>query len=238
MSFIDGDPISIPHQYSKREDIEIAGLFAAILAWGQRKTIIRKCSELMMLMDNTPHDFIINHSENDLKSFKHFKHRTFNLTDTLYFVSFLKEMYQANDSLENLFLIKQGEVNVRSGLINFHNTFCSLPFFPSRTRKHVSTPERNSACKRLNMYLRWMVRRDNNKVDFGLWGKIDASKLVCPCDVHVENVAKKLGLVSEKKANWKMAVELTSNLKILDPNDPVKYDFALFGLGVEEKFWH
>jgi len=190
-------------------------------------------------MDDSPFDFIVNHSDKDLKPLTKFKHRTFNTTDTLYFISFLKWVYDEKKfSLEDLFIVKSNDENVKSGLINFHNIFSSLPHFPTRTRKHVSTPLRNSACKRLNMYLRWMVRKDKSGVDFGIWKNIPTSKLICPCDVHVENVARKLGLVTGKKANWKMAEELTINLKSLNARDPVKYDFALFGLGVEEKFWH
>jgi uncharacterized protein (TIGR02757 family) len=213
-------------------------LWTAILSWGQRKTIINKCKELFSLMDDAPYEFIINHSQSDLKRFRNFKHRTFNYTDTLYFISFFKWYYSQNKSLENLFVVKESDETIQNGLANFHNTFCSLPNFPSRTRKHISTPVRNSACKRLNMFLRWMVRKDSNEVDFGIWRKISPSKLICPCDIHVENVAKKLGLVSGKKADLKMALELTRQLRQFDCNDPVKYDFALFGLGVEEKFWH
>jgi uncharacterized protein (TIGR02757 family) len=235
-SFIKDDPISIPHLFSKKQDIEIMGLWSAVLAWGQRVTIINKCKELVTLMDYAPHDFIINHKEKDLKSFIKFKHRTFNATDTLYFIEFFKNYYSNNISLEDAFIknINSKSLNIEQGLINFHELFFSLEDFPERTKKHISTPVRNSACKRLNMFLRWMVRKDKNGVDFGLWRKIKPSQLICPCDVHVDRVARKLGLITRKQTDWQTAVQLTENLKKIDPKDPVKYDFALFSLGVED----
>jgi uncharacterized protein (TIGR02757 family) len=237
--FIAFDPISIPHQYTKKQDIEIAGFFAATLAWGQRVTIINKCKELLAMMDNTPHDFLIHHTLSDLKPFETFKHRTFNATDALYFIESLSTYYKKNESLESAFIGKQianQQFPIEAGLINFHNTFFSLPDYPQRTIKHVSTPTRKSACKRLCMYLRWMVRQDDKEVDFGIWKKISPSQLVCPCDVHVERVARKLKLIKGKGMNWQTALELTTNLRKLDPMDPVKYDFALFGLGISESF--
>lgn len=236
--FIPNDPISIPHQYTKPQDIEITGFWASILAWGQRVTIINKCNELFALMDNSPHDFVLNHSENDLKALLKFKHRTFNDTDTLYFVEFFKNYYQQHDSLEDAFLkgIQSTGVSVEQGLVRFHEDFFSLPDAPHRTKKHIATPARKSACKRINMFLRWMVRQDHKGVDFGLWKRIQPSQLVCPCDVHVERVARRFHLITRKQTDWQMAMELTANLKEFDPIDPVKYDFALFGLGVEEKY--
>ena len=236
--FIDNDPVSIPHQYSLKQDIEITGFFAATLAWGQRITIIKKCNELFFMMDNAPYDFICNHSEQDLKKLLEFKHRTFNATDTLYFIEVLKNVYAQYDSLENVFTtgLHEEDETVEHGLINFEKYFFSLPDAPKRTRKHVATPARKSACKRLNMFLRWMVRNDSNGVDFGIWNKIKPHQLVCPCDLHVDRVARKLGLISRKQTDWLTALELTKNLRQFDPEDPVKYDFALFGLGVEEKF--
>lgn len=237
-NFIDNDPIVIPHQYTKKQDIEITAFWASMLAWGQRITIINKCNELFKLMDNSPHDFVLNHEESDLKNFKSFKHRTFNLTDTLYFIEFFKQYYQKQNSLENAFYNgpEASSENVKIGLINFHNEFFSLPFAPARTKKHIATPARKSACKRINMFLRWMVRNDGKGVDFGLWNSIKPSQLVCPCDLHVDRVARKLGLITRKQTDWQTAVELTENLKLMDAMDPVKYDFALFGLGIEEKF--
>lgn len=232
--FIENDPIVIPHQFTKKQDIEISGFFAAILAWGQRKTIIHKCQELLRFMDNSPHDFILHHSESDLKNFLSFKHRTFNATDALYFVHWLKLHYEKYDSLEYAF-VPSGTTKwtALAGLSHFHSSFFSLEDAPHRTRKHVATPVRGSSCKRLNMYLRWMVRKDDKGVDFGLWEKIKPAELICPCDVHVERVARKLDLVTRPKPDWNMAQELTENLKLIDANDPVKFDFALFGMGVE-----
>lgn len=234
--FLERDPVSIPHRFKKKQDIEIAGLFASVLAWGQRVTIINKTSELLDRMGNAPHDFLLHHRERDLKAFESFKHRTFNATDVLYFIEFLSGYYRKNNSLEDLFLIPLQNETVEQGLIHFHNQFFSLTDSPQRTKKHIATPERKSACKRINMYLRWMVRQDNNGVDFGIWKKISPAQLVCPIDLHVERVARKLKLIKSKSLNWQTALELTSNLKKLDSADPVKYDFALFGLGIEEKF--
>jgi len=232
--FIPYDPISIPHRFSRKQDIEIAGLFAAILAWGQRKTIISKCSELMQMMDNAPYEFIINHQAGDLLRLELFRHRTFNATDLLYFVYFLREHYQRFDSLEYAFVpLQDGVRDVEQALIHFHQYFCSLEFFPERTRKHIASPLRNSTCKRLNMYLRWMVRNDGKGVDFGLWHSLTPAQLICPCDVQVIRVARSLGLITRPSNDWRTALELTQQLRLLDPVDPVKYDFALFGLGIE-----
>ncbi|WP_226391021.1 TIGR02757 family protein [Penaeicola halotolerans] len=236
-NFITLDPVSIPHRFSKVQDIEIAGFWAAILAWGQRKTIIQKCIQLFDLMDNAPHDFILHHEESDLKPFLTFKHRTFNDLDTLYFIRFFRWFYESHQSLEEAFLVgyEQGK-GMESALIQFHELFFSLPDFPPRTRKHIATPVRKAACKRLNMFLRWMVRQDDKGVDFGLWKRLSPADLICPCDLHVDRVARKLGLITRKQTDWLTALELTANLRVLDSQDPVKYDFALFGLGIEEKF--
>ena len=237
-AFIENDPISIPHDYSTKQDIEITAFWAAVLAWGQRKTIINKCKELFQMMDNAPHDFILNHHDDDLRPFENFKHRTFNGTDTLYFIAFFKWFYTNHDSLEEAFLKKEGSSSnfMAQSLSAFHDFFFSLENFPARTRKHVATPARKSACKRLNMFLRWMVRKDDRGVDFGIWNQINTANLICPCDVHVDRIARKLNLIARKQTDWLTALELTENLKQFDPLDPVKYDFALFGLGVEEKF--
>jgi len=236
-SFIDKDPISIPHAFNKKQDIEIAGLFAATLAWGNRTTIINNCDKLMGWMDNSPHDFIVHHKETDLKPFVHFIHRTFNATDLLYFIAFLRHHYQYYPSLEDAFVPGrkyQGD-NVGKALIHFHHYFFSLEH-PERTRKHIATPERNSACKRLNMYLRWMVRKDGRGVDFGIWRKINPAQLICPLDVHVARVAERLGLLDNIKSNWANALQLTCHLKKLNKSDPAVYDYALFGLGIAERF--
>jgi uncharacterized protein (TIGR02757 family) len=233
-SFIKDDPVSIPHRFTKKQDIEIAAFFAAIFAWGNRKTIINKSSELMKLMDDAPFQFMTGHSDQDLKRLMSFSHRTFNTTDLLYFISFFRQHYQHNKSLEQAFT--QGGGDMESMLSGFHHYFFSLEDIPPRTRKHIATPEKNSSCKRLNMFLRWMVRKDKNGVDFGIWENISPSQLICPIDLHVERVAKKLGLLEGRISGWKAATELTKRLAELDPKDPVKYDLALFGLGVIDKF--
>jgi uncharacterized protein (TIGR02757 family) len=230
--------VSIPHLFTKKQDIEIAGFFAAIFAWGNRTTIINKSRELMKLMDNAPHEFISSHQENDLKTFLTFKHRTFNTTDLLYFISLLQHHYKKNRSLETAFTkwMDPKEENIENALIGFHHYFFSLNDIPARTKKHIASPERNSTCKRLNMFLRWMVRRDKAGVDFGIWRNIQPSQLVCPIDLHVARVAQRFNLIQRKQVDWSTALELTQQLKKFDPEDPVKYDFALFSLGVEERF--
>ena len=234
--FIAQDPVVIPHGFTGPQDIEIAGFFAAILAWGQRGTIIRKCRELLARMDQAPFAFIRDHQENDLKALLGFKHRTFNDTDLLYLVSFLHDFYRQHASLEEAFTRSGTITDQQLRLEHFYKTVFSLPDAPHRTRKHISTPARKSACKRLNMYLRWMVRQDDRGVDFGIWHTMKPADLVCPCDVHVARVARKLGLITRPQTDWQAARELTAHLRQLDPQDPVKYDFALFGLGIEEKF--
>lgn len=233
-SFIKDDPISIPHLFNQKQDIEIAGLFAAIFSWGNRITIIKKSKELIQLMDNAPYEFCRNHNSKDLKRLMGYKHRTFNTTDLLYFIDFLKHHYKNHKSLEFAF-VKHGNT-VEEMLRGFHHYFFSLEHVPSRTKKHIATPERKSSCKRLNMFLRWMVRNDNKGVDFGIWKNISPSQLICPIDVHVARVAKRLNILKRKQTDWLAAVELTEYLRTLDKKDPVKYDFALFGLGVMEKF--
>lgn len=233
-SFIENDPISIPHLYKMKQDIEIMGFFAAIFAWGQRKTIINKCKDLASRMDNAPYDFIIHHKDADLKNLIGFKHRTFNDTDLLYCIDFLKRHYHDFESLEDAFITSTTK-DIETALTHFQSYFFSHPDAPTRTRKHIPSPIQHSACKRLNMYLRWMVRKDNRGVDFGLWKKLEPKDLICPLDLHVERTARKLNLLKREKPDWKAALELTDNLKLLDNNDPVKYDYALFGISIEEK---
>jgi len=233
-AFIEDDPVQIPHLFTKKQDIEIMGFFASILAWGRRRTIIDKCRELVDRFDRAPHDFVLNHGDTDLKNLLGFKHRTFNDTDLLYFIAFLQFHYRQSDTLEDAFLIRReakGAFSMESALDGFKAYFFSLPDHPTRTRKHVSSPRQKSTCKRLNMFLRWMVRRDGRGVDFGIWRQIRPADLICPCDVHVDRVARHFGLIRTAGSSWKTAVELTENLKRFDPNDPVKYDFALFGMG-------
>lgn len=233
-SFIESDPISIPHHFSGKQDREIMGFIAATLAWGQRKTIISKCRELAVRMGNEPLRFVRDHSENDLKLLMGFKHRTFNDTDLLYFIHFFRRHYQQYESLEDAFLCNGKFVSVEESLIHFEQYFFDDPDAPQRTRKHVATPARNAACKRLNMFLRWMVRKDDKGVDFGLWQQIPQWELICPIDLHVDRTARQLGLITRKQTDWKTALELTGNLRSMDAADPVKYDFALFGLSVDQ----
>jgi uncharacterized protein (TIGR02757 family) len=283
-SFIVDDPISIPHQYHQRQDIEIAGFFTAIFSWGNRTTIIKKTRELMQLMDGAPYQFILQHQEADLKKFLDFRHRTFNATDLLYFIAFFRHHYSHHTSLEDAFLRPwedrpraaakasgaaadplEADWQAERSLSAFYHYFFSLDgafaedpkqkigprrkpandwpsagglpvLVPPRTRKHIASPEKHSSCKRINMFLRWMVRHDNNGVDFGLWPRIPMAALICPLDLHVARVAKKFGLLTRKPSDWQAATELTAQLRLLDPTDPTKYDFALFGLGVIEKF--
>ncbi|MCZ4223022.1 TIGR02757 family protein [Pedobacter rhodius] len=260
--FIENDPICIPHLFTKKQDIEIAGFFAAVLAWGQRKTIINKCKELLSRMDNAPYDFVLNHSDDELKRLLNFKHRTFNDTDLLYFIAFFKFHYTHYNSLEQAFvpdeniflsgftalsfdnakvslsgdvyLSAQLNFTIEQSLNHFRSYFFSIEDFPHRTKKHISAPKQKSTCKRLNMFLRWMVRKDNMGVDFGIWNTLKAPDLICPCDVHVDRVGRLLNLITRKQTDWFTALELTQSLRKFDDSDPVKYDFALFGLGVEK----
>ena len=235
--FIPDDPIRIPHQFSLQQDVEIMGFWTAILAWGQRKTIINKANELIELMDGAPYQFISQHQEKDRARFLQFKHRTFQATDTLYFLERLQQYFQQYASLEKAFSkhLKPEDETVEKALIGFHNDFFDHPYAPQRTRKHIATPARKSTCKRLNMFLRWMVRQDDRGVDFGLWKEIKPSQLLMPLDVHVDRVARRLGLIQRKQRDWQTVLELTENLRVFDPQDPSKYDFALFGAGVIEK---
>jgi uncharacterized protein (TIGR02757 family) len=229
-SFIANDPICIPRSFSGQQDIEISGFFAAIFSWGNRTTIINKTRELMRFMDNAPHQFILQHEEKDLTKLLDFRHRTFNATDLLYFIAFFRHHFTHYDTLEDAFLRSP------DFLSGFYHYFFSLDSAPPRTYKHIATPEKNSSCKRLNMFLRWMARKDDRGVDFGIWKKLPASKLICPLDVHVARVARRFGLMTRTQTDWQAALELTDYLITLDADDPVKYDFALFGLGVIEKF--
>lgn len=232
VNFIATDPISIPHRFTLQQDIEIAGFFAAIFAWGNRTTILKKCDDLLTRMDRSPFEFILHHQHTDLQRFLSFKHRTFQATDILYCIEFLQHHYQQHESLEAAFNLSKKDMESR--LNAFHHYFFSLPDAPARTRKHIPSPERGSTCKRLNMYLRWMVRKDKSGVDFGIWKKIKPSALICPVDVHVARVARALGLIERPQTDWQTALSLTKVLASFDPTDPVKYDFALFNLGVHE----
>lgn len=234
--FIDNDPLTIPHQFTRKEDIEIAGFLTATIAWGQRKTIIRNANKLMQWMDYTPLDFMLHSDPADLDIFKTFVHRTFNGEDCYFFISRLRNLYRSGDSLENLF--NQGYNNhqtMAGAIIHFRKKFLESDH-PIRTEKHLANPARNAATKRLNMFLRWMIRNDPNSVDFGIWQGIPPSALMCPLDVHTATVSTKLGLLTRRQRDWKAVEELTEQLKKFDTTDPVKYDISLFALGAFEDF--
>lgn len=237
--FIESDPISVPHRFTGREDREVSGLLTAILAWGQRRTILQKMGELIERMDGAPADFVRNHGETDLRRMEGFVHRTFQDTDLLFMLDFLRHIYRNGGGLEAAFFPPGTPFpdRVEKGLNGFRKAFVSHPGFPARTGKHVASPARGSACKRLNMFLRWMVRPADRGVDFGIWKSVAPRELICPCDLHVERVARALGLFEGLKPNWKGAVTLTASLREFDPEDPVRYDFALFGTGVSGRIF-
>jgi len=233
--FIEPDPVSIPHGFDTKQDIEISGFLTATIAWGGRGTILKNAGRMMSLMDNAPFDFVMGHTQADLGRLKSFVHRTFNGDDLVYFMEALKNIYLYHGGLEGVFSDHITGTSTQEAITRFREVFFSLPH-PVRTTKHVSDPARGSAAKRINMYLRWMVRRDNRGVDFGLWERISPGQLSCPLDVHSGNVARKLGLITRSQNDAKALAELDFNLRQMDALDPVKYDFALFGLGVFEKF--
>jgi uncharacterized protein (TIGR02757 family) len=233
--FIESDPIQIPHLFSLKEDIEIAGFLTATIAWGNRKMIITNSKKMMALMGNLPYDFILNHQDHHLENLENFVHRTFNGKDYITFIKSLQNIYQNHGGLETIFNKNQEPNSMQKSISEFKKVFFEVEHI-YRTQKHISDPHNNSAAKRINMFLRWMVRQDNNGVDFGIWKNISSSSLSCPLDVHSANVARKLGLLSRKQNDAKALLELDTNLRLLDAKDPVKYDFALFGLGVFEKF--
>lgn len=233
--FLESDPIQIPHRFSRKEDVEISAFLTATIAWGNRKSIIKNAHRMIQLLDNSPFDFVRNHEETDLEKLSGFVHRTFNDTDFNYFIRSLKNIYRNHQGLENVFTQKTTSDSMQPAISGFKKTFFELTH-PTRTTKHVSDPLKGSAAKRINMFLRWMVRDNSTGVDFGLWKSIPTSALSCPLDVHSGNVARKLNLLTRKQNDAKALAELDRSLRKLDRNDPVKYDFALFGLGVFEKF--
>lgn len=235
LKFIESDPIQIPHLYSLKEDIEIAAFLTSTIAWGNRKIIISNATKMMALMGNSPYDFVVSHSDTDLEKLESFVHRTFNGIDMVTFVKGLNHIYTNHGGLEQIFATHQQPDSMQLGISNFKKAFFEIQHHP-RTQKHISDPMNNSAAKRLNMFLRWMVRDDRKGVDFGIWKTIPASALSCPLDVHSGNVARKLGILTRTQNDGKALSELDTNLRLIDANDPVKYDFALFGLGVFEKF--
>ncbi|WP_341222054.1 TIGR02757 family protein [Polaribacter atrinae] len=234
-NFIESDPIQIPHLFTKKEDIEISGFLTATISWGNRTMIIKNAIKMMDLFDNSPFDFVMNHEENDLKILENFVHRTFNAIDLQQFIKSLKHIYTHHQGLEKVLLVDEKQTDYKNAIHHLKQVFFETPH-QQRTQKHISDPLKNSAAKRINMFLRWMVRNDNKGVDFGIWETHKPSNLSCPLDVHSGNVARKLKLLLRKQNDWKALSELDLNLRKLDPNDPVKYDFALFGLGVFEKF--
>lgn len=237
-SFIETDPIYVPHQYSQKEDIEISGFLTAVIAWGRRSSILQNANSLMERMDFAPYDFVRNSQGADKEQLTGFVHRTFNEVDCLALVDSLREVYTTAGGLEGIFSkgVSKQAPDILGGIVSARKHLLDFPHFPRRTHKHVANPLSGSAAKRINMFLRWMVRTDGYGVDFGLWKQISPSQLICPLDVHSGNVARKLGLLTRKQNDWKAAVELTSNLRKFCPEDPVKYDFSLFGLGVFEGF--
>lgn len=240
-SFIESDPVSIPHHFSRKEDIEIAGFLAATIAWGQRPVIIRNANLFMERMDLSPYEFVLSANQKELKKLDNFVHRTFNGIDAKFFILALRNIYKQHGGLENVFSdgikksVHTDHSPMQNSIIHFRETFLSIKHDP-RSDKHISNPAANSSAKRINMYLRWMVRKDKTGVDFGIWKSISPALLQIPLDVHVGNVARSLGLLVRKQDDWKAVEELTARLRAFDAKDPVKYDFALFGLGIFENF--
>ncbi|MGG7035103.1 MAG: TIGR02757 family protein [Flavobacterium sp.] len=234
VDFIEPDPISVPHRYSLKEDIEISGFLASSIAWGNRKMITKNAHKMMDLLGNSPYDFVMSHEEYQLERLEGFVHRTFNSEDFKYFIKALQHIYTNRGGLETIFIENQSEASLQQAIYSLHSAFFEITH-PERTKKHVANPQKGSVAKRINMYLRWMIRKDTAGVDLGIWD-ISPSKLSCPLDVHSGNIARKLGLITRSQNDIKALAELDTQLRLLDPNDPVKYDFALFGLGIFEKF--
>ena len=235
LEFIETDPVQIPHLFSKKEDIEIAGFLAATISWGNRKSILKNCHKMMDLLDQSPYDFVMNHKDSDLERLDGFVHRTFNSIDFITFIKGLQYIYNNHNGIEAVFLKHAEKQSLQKSIHEFKKAFFEIEHL-KRTEKHISDPLNKSAAKRINMYLRWMVRNDKNSVDLGIWKSLNTSQLSCPLDVHSGNVARKLGLLTRKQNDAKALAELDASLRKLDPKDPVKYDFALFGLGVFEGF--
>lgn len=246
--FIENDPISIPHRYIRPQDIEIAGFLSATIAWGNRVSIVKNGHKLMGLMDDRPYEFVMSAVKTDLQRLEKFVHRTFNSSDCLFFIESLKQIYSKYSTLEGAFtgaspnkevINPTGdpdpvskEISIYDAIINFRNEFLKAPHL-TRSEKHIANPAKGSSAKRINMFLRWMVRKDASGVDFGIWKTIKPSQLACPLDVHSGRTARQYGLLQRSQNDWKAVMELTGNLQLLDPEDPIKYDFALFGSGVD-----
>lgn len=234
--FIAADPVSIPHSYNRKEDIEISGLFAATLAWGRRDLIVRSARQLCARIGESPLDFVCSAGEDHLEALDNFVYRTFQATDARSFIQGLRHIYRHQGGLESLLGPRPGEPDTMAAILRFRNVMLSADGFLKRSSKHVADPSAGSSAKRLNMFLRWMVRNDDRGVDFGIWKNASPSQLICPLDVHTGNVGRKLGLLERKSDDWRAALELTVNLRRFDPADPVKYDFSLFGVGIMEGF--
>lgn len=235
-NFIEGDPICIPHMYQRREDIEIAGFLAAVMAWGRRDLIIRAARQLCACMDDAPYDYVMGAGEGELERLEQFYYRTFQSVDARGLILGLREVYKKHGGLEAVMAPREGEANTEGGICRVREVLMGSKDFLARSQKHLANPAAGSSAKRLNMYLRWMVRSDGRGVDFGLWKSAKASQLICPLDVHTGNTGRKLGLLKRTQDDWKAALEMTEGLRLMDADDPVRYDFSLFGLGIFEKF--
>ncbi len=233
--FITEDPLQIPHRFSQKQDIEIAGFLTATISWGNRKSIVNSATKMMLLMDDSPHDFILNHSEKELKFINQKSiHRTFKGEDLVQFILNLRKIYQQNESMETLFDVNNEEINFKNAIERFRVDFLGKTLH--RSSKHVSSPHKNSSAKRLMMFLRWMVRNDQKNVDFGIWKTLPQHYLSIPLDVHTGNISRKLGMIERQQNDWKTVEELDVIIRKMDAKDPAKYDFALFGLGVSKDF--
>lgn len=234
--FKDEDPVCIPHQFQKKEDIEIAGFLTALIAWGRRASIINNANKLIDLLDRAPFQWVMGFEESDLAGLDHFVHRTFNGLDLVALIRSLRIVYEQEGGLEGIFVLRKDMEDTQEAIVNARKKLLEQAHMPGRTHKHVANPAKGSSAKRINMYLRWMVRDDKRGVDFGLWKHIRMDQLVCPLDVHTGTVARKLGLLTRKQNDWKAAIELTQKLREFNPQDPVRYDYSLFGLGAYDKF--
>lgn len=231
-SFLESDPLKLVHLFTKKEDCEIIGFLVATIAWGNRKSIISSAERLIEIMKNEPYHFVMNYR--NIKQLKNFVHRTFNHQDLDFFIRSLQNIYAKHKGLESAFTTNQDYPEIKSRILNFRNLFLEISH-EQRSKKHISNPLQNSACKRINMFLRWMVRSNNRGVDLGIWTSISTAELLLPLDVHTSRNARMLGLLSRKQDDWNALEELMEKLRKMDPTDPVKYDFALFGIGVNEK---
>lgn len=233
-NFIEFDPVQIPHSFSLKEDIEISAFLSATVAWGNRKSVIRSAKKMVELMGNSPYDFVMSHTAYDLEKLDGFVHRTFNANDFKTFIKGLRHIYLNHGGLEQVFASNQLDNYLHHSINQFKKKFFEIDHEP-RTQKHVADPYTNSAAKRIHLFLRWMVRKDNRGVDLGIWNSINPAILSCPLDVHSGNVARDLGIIHRNQNDGKALAELDLMLRTFDSLDPVKYDYALFGIGAFEK---